>query len=332
MAIEITVTDLPLKALVSISVTPGPPEEPTVEHLPNPVLFLVNGHSRQGREQFGPALAALRESGLEIKEAILARDKAETEALLRREIAEGSKMIIAGGGDGTLSLCADFLAGTSVALAALPMGTGNTFARSIGLPIDMEEAIKTIAAGHIETIDVGKCNGVVFLNSVSLGFSASLAGALTSEVKKKLGLLAWPVTGLKMASRHRPLRLRVTSKEESFVARTHQLMIANGRYVAGSIKASDDASLQDSELTVFALGGAGKGEFVKSALNWILRREFEGAGTHFFETQKIRVESLGRNAKANVDGELNQKTPLEIEVWPRALRVVVPQGFVADEV
>lgn len=317
---------------MSISVTPGPPDEPTVEHLPHPVLFLVNGHSRQGREQFGPALAALRESGLHIKEAILARDKAETEALLKREIAQGANMVIAGGGDGTLSLCANFLAGTPVALAALPLGTGNTFARSIGLPIKMEDAVATIAAGHIEAIDVGKCNGVVFLNSVSLGFSASLAGALTGEVKKKLGLLAWPVTGLKMASRHRPLRVRVASKEENFVARTHQLMIANGRYVAGGIKASEDASLQDNELTVFALGGASRGEFIKSAINWILRHDFEGPGTRSFQTQKLTVHSLGRAAKANVDGELNHKTPLQIEVWPRALRVVVPRGFVADEV
>ena len=317
---------------MSISVTPGPPDEPTVEHLPKPVLFLVNGHSRQGREQFGPALALLRESGLHIKEAILARDKAETENLLKREIAEDANMVIAGGGDGTLSLCANFLAGTPVALAALPLGTGNTFARSIGLPVEMEEAIKSIAEGHIETIDVGKCNGTVFLNSVSLGFSASLAGALTSEVKKKLGLLAWPVTGFKMMSRHRPLRLRVTSEQESFVARTHQLLIGNGRYVAGSFKASEEASLQNDELTVFSLGGESRGEFIKSAINWAFRHDFEGPGTRYFQTQKVRVQSLGRPAKANVDGELGQTTPLEIEVWPRAMRVVVPRGFVADEV
>ena len=317
---------------MSISVHPGPPAEPVAKQLPQPVLFLVNGHSRQGREQFGPALAALHAAGVPIKEAILARDKAETERLLKREIAGKANMVIAGGGDGTLSLCADFLAGTQVALAPLPLGTGNTFARSIGLPIKMEDAVATIAAGHIEAIDVGRCNGEIFLNSVSLGFSASLAGALTGEVKKKLGLLAWPVTGLKLASRHRPLRLRISSKEETFVARTHQLMIANGRYVAGTIKASEEASLQDDELTVFALGGASRGELIKATFNWIVRHDFAGPGTHFFETQKLTVHSLGRPAQANVDGELSQKTPLEIEVWSRALRVIVPHGFVADEV
>ena len=328
---KFAVADLPIRGAVSLSVQPAPPAEPAVEHLPQPVLFLVNGHSRQGREQFEPALALLREAGLPIKEAILASDKAETERLLQREIAEGANMVIAGGGDGTLSLCANYLAGTPVALAALPLGTGNTFARSIDLPIKLEDAIKTIAAGHIETIDVGKCNDTVFLNSVSLGFSASLAGALTGEVKKKLGLLAWPVTGIKMIARHRPLRLRVSSQQETFVARTHQLLIANGRYVAGSFKASEDSSVEDRCLTVFSLGGAGRSEFIKAAFLWAFKRDFDGPGTHFFQTKKVKVASLGRAATANVDGELDFKTPLEIEIWPRALRVVVPQGFVADE-
>ena len=240
-------------------------------------------------------------------------------------------MVIAGGGDGTLSTCAGFLAGTPVAMAVLPLGTGNTFARSIGLPLDLKEAIQTIAAGHIEPIDVGKCNGQVFLNSVSLGFSASLAGMLTSEVKKKLGLLAWPYTGLKLALRHRPLRLRVASQQQTFVSNTHQLLVANGRYVAGNIKASDDSSLQNDELTVFSLGGKGRGEFLRSAIAWILRHDFEGPGTRSFQTKEVTVHSLGRAARANIDGDLGQLTPLKIEVWPDALRVVVPRGFVAQE-
>ena len=314
------------------SVTPLPADEPTVKHLPRPVLLLINGHSRQGRDQFGPALSLLREAGLEIKEAILTRDIAETRDLLEREIAANANMVIAGGGDGTLSVCAGFLAGTSVAMAVLPLGTGNTFARSIGLPLELEEAIQTIAAGHIEPIDVGKCNGQVFLNSVSLGFSASLAGMLTGEVKKKLGLLAWPYTGVKLALRHRPLFLRVSSEQKNFVSRTHQLLIANGRYVAGSIKSDEDASVQDHELRVFALGGASRGDFVKSIWQWLRHSAIDAPGSEHFETQKLSVKSLGRAARANVDGDLSQHTPLEIELWPRALRVVVPRGFVADEV
>lgn len=317
---------------MSLEVRPAPPETPQDEHLPHPVLLLVNGNSRTGQQVFGEAIAALREAGIEVKEAVLAKDRAETERRLKQEIARGARMVIVGGGDGTLSACAETLAGSNVAMAVIPLGTGNTFARSIGIPVEMQGAIQTIADGRIEAVDVGKCNGQVFLNSVSLGLSAEIAGALTGPAKKKLGLLAWPVIGGKILARHRSLKVRVLSKERSFSVKTHQLVIANGRYVAGPIKASEDASLQDHELTVFALGGGSKAALFKAVWHWLRHTHKEAEEVPFFETKALRVESLGRRVKANVDGEINEHTPLDVSIWPRALRVVVPQGFVADEV
>lgn len=313
-------------------VNPVPPENPTDANLPHPVLLLVNGNSRTGKRVFGEAIAALREAGVEVKQAVLARDKEETERLLRHEIAAKASLVIVGGGDGTLSNCAEILAGSEVAMGVLPLGTGNTFVRSIGIPVDLQGAIKTIASGRIELVDVGKCNNQVFLNSVSLGLSAEIAGALTGEVKKKLGVLSWPIIGSKMIATHRSLKLRVISKERTFTVKTHQLVVANGRYVAGPIKASEEASLQDHELTVFALGGSTKSALIKAAWRWLRRRHKEDREVPFFETKELRVESMGRRIKANVDGEINEHTPLQLSVWPRALKVVVPQDFVADEV
>ncbi len=313
-------------------VQPESPLVPSDQNLPHPVLLLVNGHSRTGRDRFGEALALLRDNGIEVKEAILARDKRETELLLKREVAAKANLVIVGGGDGTLSTCAEFLAGTSVAMGVLPLGTGNTFVRSIGLPVDLKSAIETIASGRVESVDVGRCNNQVFLNSVSIGLSAEIAGALTKEIKKKLGGFAWPIIGGRVALSHRAVRLRLTSDKGVETFRTHQLMVANGRYVAGPIRASESASLQDHELTVFALGGGSKWELVSAAWKWIRDSHVEAEDVPFFETRELRVESMGRRLKANVDGEVNEVTPLRISVWPRALRVVVPQDFVADAV
>ncbi|MBW3636798.1 MAG: YegS/Rv2252/BmrU family lipid kinase [Armatimonadetes bacterium] len=315
---------------MSVEIHPQPPENATDAHLPHPVLLLVNGQSRSGRQVFGEAIAALREAGIEVKEAILARDRQETHRLLKREIEQGARLVVVGGGDGTLSTCAETLAGSDVAMGVLPLGTGNTFARSIGIPVDMNGAIQTIVTGRIEAVDVGTCNRQVFLNSVSLGLSAEIAGALTGTIKKKLGLLAWPVIGFKVMSRHRSLKLRVLSQEKSFNVKTHQLVIANGRYVAGPIKASEDDSLQDHELTVFALGGGSKRELFRAVWHWLRHTHKEADEVPFFETKKLRVQSLVRRIKANVEGEINETTQLENAVWPRALRGVVPPGFVAE--
>ncbi|RYX84074.1 YegS/Rv2252/BmrU family lipid kinase [bacterium] len=314
------------------SVQPEKPSPPTDQNLPHPVLLLINGNSRTGRQQFGEAISLLRDNGVEVKEAILARDRAETERLLKREIAEKANLVIVGGGDGTLSTCAEYLAGNEVAMGVLPLGTGNTFARSIGLPVDLKGAIETIANGRVERIDVGKCNDQVFLNSVSIGLSAEIAGALTGDIKKKLGLLAWPVIGGRVALSHRAVRLRLTSDKGVETFRTHQLMVANGRYVAGPIRASEDASLQDNELTVFALGGESKLELVSAAWKWMRDSHIDAEEVPFFETKELKVESMGRRLKANVDGEINEVTPLHLKVWARALRVVVPRDFIADAV
>lgn len=317
---------------MSIEIIPEKPEEKHDEHLPQPVLLLVNGHSRTGRQMFGEAVSMLREAGIEIKEAHLSRDKTETAQLLKREIEEGASMVICGGGDGTLSTCAEYLALSDVAMGVLPLGTGNTFARSLGIPVDMKGAIQNIANGKIDSIDVGKCNEQIFLNSVSLGFSAELADSLTSQVKKQLGLLAWPYVGLRIGLKHRSIKVRITSHNHKEVMRTHQLMIANGRYVAGPIKASEDATVQDGELTVFALGGASKTELAKAVFEWLTHRHVESRTVPFFETDELLVESLGRRIKANVDGDVNERTPLRLKVLPRALKVVVPRDFVADKV
>ena len=321
-----------LAAPMSETVQPIPPTSLTDQNSPHPVLLLVNGNSRLGREHFGEAVSLLRENGVEVKEAVLSRDKAESQRLLQREIAEKARLVIIGGGDGTLSTCAEFLVGTDVAMGVLPMGTGNTFVRSLGLPVDLKSAIEVAVNGRIEAIDVGRCNGQVFLNSVSIGLSAEIAGALTGDIKKKLGLFAWPIIGGRVAATHRAVRLRLTSDKGVETFRTHQLMIANGRYVAGPIRASENASLQDHELTVFALGGASKLELVKAAWKWMRDSHVEAEEVPFFETKSLKVESLGRRLKANVDGDLSEVTPLELSVWSRALKVVVPSDFVADAV
>ena len=308
------------------------PVSPSPSGFKSPVLLLVNGNSRTGRDQFGEAVSLLRDNGIEVKEAVLSRSQDETKRLLEREIAAHAELVVVGGGDGTLSTGASFLAGSEVAMGVLPMGTGNTFVRSIGLPVDLKGAIETIANGRIERIDVGKCNDQVFLNSVSIGLSAEIAGALTKDIKKKLGILAWPVIGGRVALSHRAVRLRLSSDKGVETFRTHQLMVANGRYVAGPIRASENASLQDHELTVFALGGSSKLELISAAWKWMRDSHVEAEEVPFFETKELRVESMGRRLKANVDGEISDTTPLRLSVWPRALRVVVPRDFVADAV
>ncbi len=300
--------------------------------LPEPITMIINGNSRRGREAFPLAKEALCAAGVPLGEAILSKHKEETVRVLQHEIARGARTVIVGGGDGTLSQCAHILVGSSVAMAVLPLGTGNTLARSLGIPLDIEEAAQAIARGHVEAMNVGRVNGRVFLNSVTLGLSANIAHALDGDVKKRLGILAWPVIGVKVIWKHRALRLRVVAAEKQFRTRTHQIIISNGRYIAGPVAAAPDASVQDNLLRVFTLGRASRWSLLKMSILWILGRHMDAPDAHYFETKKVRIQSLRRLVAADVDGEICEHTPLNIELASEVLRVVVPKGFEADEV
>jgi YegS/Rv2252/BmrU family lipid kinase len=290
-----------------------------------PAAFLVNVNSRRGREARDEAVAALEAAGLSVAPRDVRSEEEAAEAL-RAEVARGAPFVVVGGGDGTLSSAAGVLAGTDTALAALPMGTGNTFARSLGLPLDLAEAARALAGGRVERADAGRVNGQVFLNSVTLGLSGSIADALDHETKRRLGLLAWPVVGARILLTRRPMRLRITATDRTFVLRTRQLVVANGKYVAGPLAASPAASLENGVLEVFALGGASLGSLARGALRWLLGRHREAPEARYFQTRRLRVESLGRPVPADVDGEIRGTTPLSIEAVPGALPVVVPNS------
>lgn len=317
---------------IELDVTPTKTPPDAARELPRPITCIINTHSRKGHDQYEAAVEALKNAGLPLVHAHAVEDEKQTVELLGHEIESGANLVIVGGGDGTLSHCAEQLAGTGVAMGVIPLGTGNTLARSLGIPLDLEGAAKALAAGHIIRMDVGRVNGQVFLNSVTLGLSSEIAHALTSEVKKKLGILSWPVIGFKVFARHRALTLRVRSSERSYTVRTHQLVVASGRYIAGPVASSPDAAITDHTLDVFVLGKADKRSLIATAFQWLRGQHTDSKEAKFFQTRSVRIESLRRRVAADVDGEINEHTPLEITIEPHALRVVVPKGYDAKNV
>ena len=101
--------------------------------------------------------------------------------------------------------------------------------------------------------------------------------------------------------------------------------------MAGPVAAAPDASIQNAVLDVFTLGGAKFSSLLHSSLVWLRGQHLHDSQTKFFSTQSLTIESLRRPIRAAVDGEIDLETPLDINVWPGALKVVVPRGFQADE-
>lgn len=314
------------------------PEQPSSPPLdPVPLPLLINARSRRGREHFQAALEALEGAGVAVRVLGPAGSQAHAGELIDAEVRAGAPAVIVGGGDGTLSAAVGRLAGSGTALGVLPLGTGNTFARSLGLPLDLAGAAGVIAGRSVQSVDLGRVNGRIFLNSVALGLSAELARRLGPQTKRRLGLLAWPLLGARLLWRHPPLTLRVTplggpQPPRSRTLHTHQLVVVNGRYLAGPLVATPSASLQDGQLNVLALGGVSPGSLLGAALGWALTGRSRQPGAWLLADRALRVESGRGPVRVSVDGEVLRLETLTLTLERRALRVIVPPGFVASEV
>lgn len=289
-------------------------------------VLLVNTRSRRGAEHYEVVRNLLQQHGFTIAAAYPVTSPAtQLATLLPRILADRPPLLVVGSGDGTIATVVDHLAYTDTVLGYVPLGTTNNFGRSLELPLRVEAAVEVVAAGKIAEVDLGRVNGDVFANLVSLGISSVVAGKTPHRLKRRLGRASYALTGLRALLTHRPFSASISSGGVTWRVRTHQLNIANGRTHAGAPIAAD-AHIDDELLVVYTLGGANRLSTVAATVRQVLTpyRRLEHkrylTGTAFTVT-------TDRPLPVDVDGEITTTTPLQVEVAPAALRVLVPDHF-----
>ena len=154
-------------------------------------LVLVNSSSRQGRRGAGSVAARLRAGGLDLVEVNCARVRDVTPCIeAHRDMVD---CVILGGGDGTLNAAARGLIATGLPMGVLPLGTANDFARSIGMPFDLDAAARVIVEGHTHNVDIGYVNGHPFLNVASVGLAADLNHSAHNPLRGAAPVRYFPV-------------------------------------------------------------------------------------------------------------------------------------------
>jgi diacylglycerol kinase family enzyme len=161
-------------------------------------VLVVNTRSRHGARAYSEAKRQLVEAGMALDATYPVRHAERMPEIVRGEIAKGRKFIIIGGGDGTISSVVDHFAYTSVVFGVLPLGTANSFARTLGIPLDLTGAIDVLVNGKVVDVDLGKINDDYFANGSSIGMPAIVGRATPHILKKWLGRGAY---GLVAASK-----------------------------------------------------------------------------------------------------------------------------------
>ncbi|BBK32925.1 YegS/Rv2252/BmrU family lipid kinase [Stella humosa] len=290
---------------------------------PRKALLIVNGRARNGGAALDGPKAILAEAGITLVECPCEEGTKAADAI-RARASEGFTEVIVGGGDGTMNAAAPGLVATGLPLGILPLGTANDLARSLEIPTDPVEAARVIAAGRARPIDLGDVNGHLYFNVASIGFSAVLARELSSESKKRWGVLGYAITAFRLLRRMRPFSVIIGHDGGREQTKTIQVAVGNGRNYGGGMTVDADAQPDDGMLDVYSLEIDHWWRLV--ALAPSMRRGTHGAWS---DVRTLRTKACTlttrRPMRVNADGELVTQTPARFQVHPGAVRIFAPE-------
>ena len=232
-------------------------------------------------------------------------------------------LVLASGGDGTVTACAEGLAGRGVPLGVLPAGTGNLLARNLGLPLSLDEALAVSLGGTDRRLDVGTANGRIFVAMAGLGFDAELLDSTGEPLKRRLGWAAYALSGLRHLGA-RPVRATVRADGGPVLRRrASSVLIGNVGALQGGVTLLPGAEPDDGVLDLLVLTARGLAGWAALVTDLLLRRRRTRhvARIAFRDLHVV----LDRPQLWELDGEVVGRTrQLRVTVRPGALLVRVP--------
>ncbi len=259
---------------------------------------------------------------------MLARSGAEVTELAARAVGEKAAAVVAAGGDGTLSAVASRLVGMRTALGVIPLGTLNHFAKDLKILPDLEGAVQNIIAGHTIEIDVGEVNGRIFLNNVSLGLYPSIVKERERQQRwlrvKVLALIAGTVTVLR---RYPFFSVRLLVDNQQLMLTTPFVFVGNNKYEIEGFNIGSRARLDAGLLSLHMAQNTGRLRFLKLCLRALMGSLHDSRKFQALYSKEVSIETRRKKMRVAIDGEVTtMKTPLHCRIFPKALRVIVPEG------
>ena len=283
--------------------------------------MIVNAQSRKGQDQFDRACAALKGLPYTV-DAHAVHDPKELDATITKALAKKPDLLILGGGDGTISGLVDHLVGTDTALAVLPLGTANSFARTLGIPLDLEGAVEVIRTGQLKRIDLGMIDGDYFANCAAIGISPQIAETVPHKLKRYLGRVGYLGWAALQYARFKPFWLTIDDGQQVKRLRALEVRISNGRFHGGT-ELVDGARVDSGEIVVQAVTGHFKRRLLK---NWgasVLRLDSRHDDTVNFTGTSLKV-STEPPLPISIDGEVLATTPVTAHIAAGVIEVMVP--------
>lgn len=285
--------------------------------------IITNPVSRKGHgERLTRTItAALGEKGIPYTLSYTSREQ-DACALARKAAEAGEKLVLCIGGDGTVSGVAGGLVRSNSALGIIPAGTGNDFARYLGIPSNPLEALEIALNGKAVSVDAGMANDWVFINAAGSGFDVEVLRRTLRYKKIFHGLPAYVLGVLSALFRYPQMDVKIERDGGVIEQKSLILSIANGQYIGGGMHVAPTADTTDGLFDVlyvdeikrwkipFLLAGFIKG----SHLKWPIVHHFRCAG--------LTITTSDRSLQ--LDGEIFEEETVKYKILPGALKIMVP--------
>ena len=253
----------------------------------------------------------------------------DAEALARQAVAEGCARVVAAGGDGTINEVINGLAGSGLPLAILPLGTANVLAREIGLALDPDAVAETIGHGVARPISLGRVTGGAgaghyFSLMAGVGFDAHIVADVDLALKQRIGKGAYVAQFLRQLLVFGFPRYRVSLEGEA--RETHEaasVVIAKARHYGGPYACAPEARLTDTAFHVCLFERAGRLAALRYGMALAAGRLAGRADYRILRASRVRIQGP-HDDPVQGDGDIIAALPLEVEMVPGAIELVMP--------
>jgi YegS/Rv2252/BmrU family lipid kinase len=244
----------------------------------------------------------------------------------REALAHGFAMVIAIGGDGTVSDVAEALIGTEIPLGIIAAGTANVFARELELPLDLEGACVMLAGQHDTTsVDAMQVGDKYFVLQIGIGIDSLMIRDTDRQAKRRFGRAAYLWTAFTRLIGNQPERFTIVVDGQRTRPRASQVLIANGGVLGvPPLRWGPHIRPDDGRIDVCIISARTALDYLGLAWHTLTGQQRRDRNVRYLAAERSIVVSADHPLPVQADGEIIGETPLQVQVVPDALRVIVP--------
>lgn len=247
-------------------------------------------------------------------------------AAAAEQSARDGAVLVAAGGDGTVSTVAAVAAGTGATFGVIPLGTLNHFARDAGIPLDLDEAVRTTAGGHVDPLDIATANGTSFVNNLSAGLYPRVVRERRQALRD--GHTKWTAFAMGLARAwidFRPFTVRLTIDGSERLVNTPFVFVGNGEYVTEGLDVGRRSSIAGGRLSVYTAPECTRAEMLMLIGRALTGRLTRDVALEALTATEVTIELASRRPALAKDGELvTMVPPIRCALRHRALRTLRP--------